>query len=82
VLALAVQQFERYFARLMIRRCDGNRRKAAQALGVSYTTLKQKLREDREERDPGDESSGRAGTLRGEPPAGTRPGAGGRHRSD
>jgi len=54
LLALAVQQFERYFIRLMIARCHGNRRLAARALGISYTTLKQRLREERPGADVGD----------------------------
>jgi DNA-binding NtrC family response regulator len=42
---LATQQFQRYLIRLMIARSHGNKRLAARALGISYTTLKDKLRE-------------------------------------
>jgi hypothetical protein len=38
----------------MIARCHGNRRLAARALGISYTTLKQRLREDRPGADAGE----------------------------
>ena len=42
---LAVQQFQRYLINLMVARCNGNKRLAARALGISYSTLKDKLRE-------------------------------------
>jgi DNA-binding NtrC family response regulator len=81
LLALAVQQFERYFIRLMIRRCNGNRRLAARSLGVSYTTLKQKLREEREAGE--DSSPGRLSPLGSEARPTTAPGlAGARERDD
>jgi DNA-binding protein Fis len=44
---LARDQFERYLVRLMVRRYSGDRRRAAQELGVSLSTIKQKLREPR-----------------------------------
>ncbi|HLU67329.1 MAG TPA: sigma-54 dependent transcriptional regulator [Kofleriaceae bacterium] len=66
LLALAVQQFERYFIRLMIQRCNGNRRLAARALGISYTTLKQKLREDRTTGEQEAAAAPRIGPLRSE----------------
>jgi DNA-binding NtrC family response regulator len=77
LLALAVQQFERYFIRLMIQRCNGNRRLASRALGISYTTLKQKLREERATSESEAPPIGRIGPLRSEPRTileGTRPG--------
>lgn len=42
----ATAQFQRYLLRLMIARCGGNKQAAARALGVSYSTIKQKTRED------------------------------------
>ena len=41
---LARDQFERYLVRLMINRCQGDKRAAARALGVSYSTVKEKSR--------------------------------------
>ena len=43
---LAREQFERYLVRLMINRCNGNREAAAKALGVSKSTIKNKVRGD------------------------------------
>jgi DNA-binding NtrC family response regulator len=42
---LAREQFERYLVRLMINRCGGNKKAAARALGVSYSTVKEKSRD-------------------------------------
>jgi DNA-binding protein Fis len=42
---LAREQFERYLVRYMVQRCRGNKKKAAQELGVSYSTVKEKSRE-------------------------------------
>jgi DNA-binding NtrC family response regulator len=42
---LARDQFERYLAALMVRRSGGNKKAAAEALGVSYTTIKEKTRD-------------------------------------
>ncbi len=41
---LAREQFERYLVRLMVNRCGGNKKMAARALGVSYSTVKEKSR--------------------------------------
>ncbi|GAB4558507.1 MAG: sigma-54 dependent transcriptional regulator [Haliangiales bacterium] len=41
---LARDQFERYLVKLMINRCQGDKRAAARALGVSYSTVKEKSR--------------------------------------
>jgi DNA-binding NtrC family response regulator len=41
---LARDQFERYLVRLMVNRCRGDKRAAARALGVSYSTVKEKMR--------------------------------------
>ena len=41
---LARDQFERYLVRLMINRYSGDKRAAARALGVSYSTVKEKSR--------------------------------------
>jgi DNA-binding NtrC family response regulator len=56
---LATQQFQRYLIRLLIARSHGNKRLAARALGISYTTLKDKLREtgDTETEDGGDQAT-------------------------
>jgi DNA-binding NtrC family response regulator len=43
---LARDQFERYLIRLMINRCGGSKKLAARALGVSYSTVKEKSRDD------------------------------------
>lgn len=42
---LARAQFERYLVRLMVNRHHGDKRAAAKALGVSLTTIKDKIRE-------------------------------------
>ena len=42
---LAVQQFQRYLIRLVIQRSRGNKKVAAEALGISQSTLKTKIRE-------------------------------------
>jgi len=42
---LARDQFERYLVRLMVNRFKGDKRAAAKALGVSYSTVKQKWRD-------------------------------------
>ncbi len=42
---LARDQFERYLVRLMVRRCGGDRKRAARELGVSLSTIKEKLRD-------------------------------------
>jgi DNA-binding NtrC family response regulator len=41
---LAREQFERYLVRLMVNRYQGDRKAAAAALGVSFTTVKEKMR--------------------------------------
>ncbi|HWN70900.1 MAG TPA: helix-turn-helix domain-containing protein, partial [Haliangium sp.] len=41
---LAREQFERYLVRLMVNRYQGDKRAAARALGVSYSTVKEKIR--------------------------------------
>ncbi len=41
---LAREQFERYLVRLMVRHCGGDKRRAAERLGVSLSTVKDKLR--------------------------------------
>jgi DNA-binding NtrC family response regulator len=41
---LARDQFERYLVRLMVNRCRGDKRAAARELGVSYSTVKEKIR--------------------------------------
>jgi DNA-binding NtrC family response regulator len=41
---LAREQFERYLVRLMVNRHRGDKRAAAKALGVSYSTVKEKTR--------------------------------------
>jgi len=41
---LARDQFERYLVRLMVARCGGDKRRAAELLGVSYSTVKEKIR--------------------------------------
>jgi DNA-binding NtrC family response regulator len=41
---LAREQFERYLVRLMVNRFQGDKRAAARALGVSYSTVKEKTR--------------------------------------
>ena len=41
---LAREQFERYLVRLMVNRFRGDKRAAAKALGVSYSTVKDKTR--------------------------------------
>lgn len=41
---LAREQFERYLVRYMVQRCRGNKKRAAQELGVSYSTVKEKSR--------------------------------------
>jgi len=66
---LATQQFQRYLIRLMIARSHGNRRLAARALGISYTTLKDKMREAAE----GDGEDGQAAIRSGS--RSTRPSA-------
>jgi DNA-binding NtrC family response regulator len=43
---LAREQFERYLVRLMVNRHRGDKRAAARALGVSYSTVKEKMRGD------------------------------------
>ncbi|WP_428266906.1 sigma-54-dependent transcriptional regulator [Haliangium sp.] len=43
---LAREQFERYLVRLMVSRCQGDKRAAARALGVSYSTIKAKTSGD------------------------------------
>jgi len=54
---LATQQFQRYLIRLMVARSHGNKRLAARSLGISYTTLKDRLRETGDaESDDGDVS--------------------------
>ncbi len=40
---LAVSQFERYLVRQMVDRCHGNKAVAARKLGVSYSTVKNKV---------------------------------------
>jgi DNA-binding NtrC family response regulator len=40
----AREQFERYLVRMMVDRCQGDKRAAARALGVSYSTVKEKYR--------------------------------------
>ena len=40
---LATDHFERFFVRHMIERCGGNKAEAARRLGVSYSTIKNKL---------------------------------------
>ena len=42
---LARDQFERYLVRYMVKRHGGNKRAAAEALGVSYSTVKEKTRQ-------------------------------------
>ncbi len=42
---LARDQFERYLVRLMVRRFGGDRKRAARELGVSLSTIKEKLRD-------------------------------------
>ena len=42
---LAREQFERYLVRYMVNRHGGDKRAAAEALGVSYSTVKEKVRE-------------------------------------
>jgi DNA-binding NtrC family response regulator len=43
---LAREQFERYLVRLMVNRCQGDKRAAARVLGVSYSTVKEKIRDE------------------------------------
>lgn len=43
---LAREQFERYLVRYTVHRCGGNKRRAAKQLGVSYSTVKEKSREE------------------------------------
>ncbi len=45
---LAREQFERYLVRLMVNRFQGDKRAAARALGVSYSTVKEKTRGEAE----------------------------------
>ncbi len=45
VYFLARDQFERYLVRLTVNRFNGDKRAAARALGVSYSTVKEKWRE-------------------------------------
>jgi DNA-binding NtrC family response regulator len=41
---LAREQFERFLVRRMVQLCKGDKRRAAERLGVSYSTVKEKLR--------------------------------------
>jgi DNA-binding NtrC family response regulator len=41
--AMACAQFEYYFVRHMVERCNGNKAEAARRLGVSYATVKNKM---------------------------------------
>ena len=43
---LAREQFERYLVRLTVQRCNGDKRAAARALGVGYSTVKEKMRDE------------------------------------
>ena len=52
---LAVHQFQRYLIRLVIQRSRGNKRLAAETLGIGLSTLKSKIRELGIASDPGDE---------------------------
>jgi DNA-binding NtrC family response regulator len=52
---LAREQFERYLVRLMVRHCGGDKRRAAQRLGVSHSTVKAKLSGSAGDDDPADE---------------------------
>ncbi len=49
---LACDHFERFFVRHMIERCGGNKAEAARRLGVSYSTIKNKLDSQRTEVEP------------------------------
>ncbi|HKA87217.1 MAG TPA: sigma-54 dependent transcriptional regulator [Haliangiales bacterium] len=49
---LACDHFERFFVRHMIERCGGNKAEAARRLGVSYSTIKNKLDTQRTEVEP------------------------------
>jgi DNA-binding NtrC family response regulator len=40
---IATKHFERYFVKHMVSRCGGNMSEAARQLGVSYTTVKNKV---------------------------------------
>jgi DNA-binding NtrC family response regulator len=42
---LAREQFERYIVRLTVRRFGGNKKRAARELGVSFSTVKEKMRD-------------------------------------
>ncbi len=74
---LATQQFQRYLIRLMIARSHGNRRLAARALGISYTTLKDKMRETGEADSDDGQSAIRSGGRGGRPSASWPPDIGG-----
>jgi DNA-binding NtrC family response regulator len=41
---LAREQFERYLVRHTVNRCGGSKRRAAEELGISYSTVKEKMR--------------------------------------
>jgi len=43
---LATSQFQRYLVRMMIKRADGSKKDAARMLGVAYSTVKDKSRDD------------------------------------
>jgi DNA-binding NtrC family response regulator len=65
---LAVQQFQRYLIRLVIQRSRGNKRMAAETLGISHSTLKSKIRELGIASEPGDEDKNSADLASRTPP--------------